>query len=123
VIVGGALYAGIWHKHARRFVKKNVPRLRAMPTWFFSSGPLDGSAAQHEIPPTPGVQRLMTAVGARGHATFGGRLVTDARGFIASKMARTHAGDWRDPAQIHAWAAQIASALRPADAQAAAPAP
>jgi menaquinone-dependent protoporphyrinogen oxidase len=118
VIVGGALYAGIWHKHARRFVKRNVSRLRELPTWLFSSGPLDGSAAQHDIPPTPGVQRLITAVGARGHATFGGRLAKDAKGFIASKMARTHAGDWRDPTQLRDWAGQIASVLRPAGAQA-----
>jgi menaquinone-dependent protoporphyrinogen oxidase len=123
VIVGGALYTGLWHKHARRFVKRNVPRLRVLPTWFFSSGPLDDSADHHEIPPTPGVQRLMATVGARGHATFGGRLAADARGFIASKMARTRAGDWRNPTQIHEWAAQIASALRPDHTRAAAPSP
>lgn len=42
---------------------------------------------------------------------------------VASKMARTRAGDWRDPMQIHDWARQIASSLTAAAPTAHAPAP
>ena len=110
-IIGGALYANRWHKDARRFVARNVRALRVRPVWFFSSGPLDDSAGKAEIPPVRQVQTLMERVGARDHATFGGRLERDAKGFAAAKMAETLAGDWRDPDRIRAWAAQIAVQL------------
>jgi len=79
--------------------------------WFFSSGPLDDSAARTPIAPTRQVSVLMGRVGAQGHATFGGRLAPDARGFPASAMARKHSGDWRQPESIRAWASGIARAL------------
>jgi Flavodoxin domain len=58
VVVGGALYAGRWHKAARRFVKRHTTELTQRPVYFFSSGPLDGSATQREIPPVRGVKAL-----------------------------------------------------------------
>lgn len=111
VIVGGALYANRWHRAARQFVARNEAVLRTIPTWFFSSGPLDDSAVRGEIAPTRQVEILMERVGALGHKTFGGRLEPDARGFPASAMAKKHSGDWRDPTMIHAWAADLARAL------------
>jgi menaquinone-dependent protoporphyrinogen oxidase len=111
VVVGGALYAFRWHRDARRFVKRHTAELRKRPTYFFSSGPLDDSAAHGEIPPVKGVDALMRRVGARGHATFGGRLSPEAKGFPASAMAKKHAGDWRDPEQAGTWARSIAAQL------------
>jgi menaquinone-dependent protoporphyrinogen oxidase len=112
VIVGGALYAFRWHKSARRFVLRHAKELRSRPTYFFSSGPLDNSATTKEIPPTKGVSALMKRVGACGHATFGGRLSPDATGLTASKMAKRHSGDWRDPAHVRLWAKTVASRLQ-----------
>jgi menaquinone-dependent protoporphyrinogen oxidase len=111
VIVGGALYGNRWHGDARRFVARNVAVLRRVPVWLFSSGPLDDSAAQEEIPPTRQVAVLMERIGAQGHATFGGRLNPDVKGFPAAAMARTSSGDWRNPDRIRAWAAELARAL------------
>jgi menaquinone-dependent protoporphyrinogen oxidase len=110
VLVGGGLYSGRWQREARRFVKRHSGALRERPVWLFSSGPLNGSAAE-EIPPVPQVQELLGRIGARGHVTFGGRLPADAKGFPASAMAKTRAGDWRDPSQIRAWAAEVAAEL------------
>ena len=115
VVVGGALYAFRWHRAARRFVRHNAAGLRKRPVYFFSSGPLDDSAANGEIPPVKGVAALMERVGARGHVTFGGRLSEHARGFPASAMAKKVAGDWRDLAQVRAWAHSVAAQL-PEDA-------
>ncbi len=112
VVVGGALYAFRWHKSARKFVRKHVAELRQRPTYFFSSGPLDNSAASTDIPPVAGVKALMDRIGARGHATFGGRLSPHARGFPASAMAKNNAGDWRDPVQVRAWTLLIARELQ-----------
>lgn len=112
VVVGGALYASRWHRAARRFVRHHAEFLRTKPVWLFSSGPLDDSAARNEIPPVAHVRRLMELIRAQGHITFGGRLEPDAKGFIASKMARQHSGDWREPRLIQAWAEGISEALR-----------
>jgi menaquinone-dependent protoporphyrinogen oxidase len=111
VLVGGALYSNRWHAAARRFVRRREADLRGLPVWFFSSGPLDESAGQREIPPPRQVEELMERVGALGHATFGGRLAPDARGFPASAMARERSGDWRAPERIRAWAGEVARAL------------
>lgn len=112
VIVGGALYALRWHADARRFVLRHAKALREREVWLFSSGPLDDSAARSEIPPVPQVRGLMDHVGARGHATFGGRLEKDVRGFPAEAMAKEKAGDWRDPGQVDRWARSVEAALR-----------
>jgi len=112
VVVGGALYATRWHRKARRFVRRHAGELRQHPTFFFSSGPLDDSASRREIPPVGQVETLMERVGAHDHATFGGRLAPDAKGFPASAMAKKHSGDWRDRAQVQTWATSIAARLR-----------
>jgi menaquinone-dependent protoporphyrinogen oxidase len=106
-IVGGALYANRWHQAARRFVAHREGDLRRVPVWFFSSGPLDDSASRGTIAPTRQVDILMERVGALGHATFGGRLAPDAN----TPLAKKHAGDWREPNRVRAWASEIGRAL------------
>jgi menaquinone-dependent protoporphyrinogen oxidase len=111
VLVGGALYANRWQREARRFVEHHARALRRVPVWLFSSGPLDDSADRGELAPPRQVRALMDEVGALGHATFGGRLEPTAQGFAAAAMAREHAGDWRNPGRVRAWAGEIAAAL------------
>jgi len=111
VIIGGALYANLWPWKVRHFVNLNLRALRRVPVWMFSSGPLDASADVKDIPPATVVSVLAERVGALGHATFGGRLESTARGFPASAMAKTHSGDWRNADRIHAWAETIAASL------------
>jgi menaquinone-dependent protoporphyrinogen oxidase len=111
VIVGGSLYAGHWHGDAQRFVRRHAKALRKRPVWLFSSGPLDDSAEQREIPPVHTVAHLATRIGARGHETFGGRLEPDAEGFLAHAMAARNAGDHRDREHVARWARDIAAAL------------
>ena len=110
-VIGGALYASRWHKAALNFVSRNAKALSRIPVWLFSSGPLDESADSGTLPPVRDVAALMERIGAQGHATFGGRLPADAKGFPASAMAKDHAGDWRNPERVRAWAAEIAAAL------------
>ena len=112
VIIGGALYMGRWHRDARRFVRRHRAALTERPVWLFSSGPLDASAEEGEIPPVKQVKSLMSRIGARKHETFGGALPTDAKGFPASAMAKEQAGDWRDPEHVARFAREIADVLR-----------
>ncbi len=111
VIVAGALYANRWHRHARRFVRRNASALRELPVWLVSSGPLDSSAEERDIPPTAQVAKLARRVGARGHVTFGGRLAPDAKGFPASAMAKKRSGDWRSPAHVRRWVTSVVAEL------------
>lgn len=104
VIVGGALYYFVsWHKDARAFLKRHRAALRQRPVWLFSSGPLDESATEKEIPPIRSVRKEIDHVGARGHVTFGGRL--------EEKSGNLPLGDWRDPEHVRRWAEYIAGEL------------
>jgi menaquinone-dependent protoporphyrinogen IX oxidase len=112
VLVGGGLYAGRWHKDARRFVRRHGKVLAERPLWFFSSGPLDASAAERDIPPVSGVQRAMIRLDARDHVTFGGSLEEGAKGLVAGMILRSgKGGDFRDFTQIEAWAGRVADEL------------
>jgi len=111
VIAGGALYGNRWPASVRRFARLHTSRLRELPVWLFSSGPLDDSADRQVIPPPREVAVLGERIGARGHVTFGGYLAADAEGFPASAMAKTNAGDWRNPQRIRSWAVELAAEL------------
>ncbi|BBC29615.1 Flavodoxin [Streptomyces graminofaciens] len=112
VVVGGGLYAGRWHKDARRFARRHARELSRLPLWFFSSGPLDASASERDIPPVPGVRRAVIRLDVQEHVTFGGCLDEGAKGFIARKIVSSgKGGDFRDFDQIEAWAARIAGEL------------
>ncbi|MGW2829550.1 flavodoxin domain-containing protein [Streptomyces sp. NPDC001286] len=111
-VVGGALYAGRWHRDARRFVRRHRRVLAERPVWLFSSGPLDASASEKDIPPVPWVRRAVDKLDARGHVTFGGCLQEGAKGRIARMIIRNgKGGDFRDFPEIEAWAARVADEL------------
>ncbi|OII62519.1 flavodoxin [Streptomyces sp. CC53] len=112
VVLGGALYAGHWHHDALRCARRNAEALGRRPVWMFSSGPLDDSAAEEDIPPVRGVEREMERLHAREHVTFGGSLSPTVKGFMARALVRQgHAGDHRDTDRIRAWAHHIATEL------------
>ncbi|MGW3106476.1 flavodoxin domain-containing protein [Streptomyces sp. NPDC001100] len=112
VVLGSGLYAGRWHRDARRFLNRHGRQLAKRPVWLFSSGPLDASASERDIPPVPGVRRAMARIDARGHVTFGGCLEEGAKGYIARSIVRSgKGGDFRDFAVIEEWAERIADEL------------
>lgn len=104
VIIGGALYVFRWHADARRFVKTHAKALSHRPVWLFSSGPLDDSATEKEIPPVRSVRKAMDRIGARGHVTFGGRLLPGSKSALP-------VGDWRDHSHVDRWVKQIVDEL------------
>ncbi|MEV5909109.1 flavodoxin domain-containing protein [Streptomyces chartreusis] len=113
VVIGGGLYAGRWHKDARRFVRRHGRALTERPLWLFSSGPLDATASERDIPPVPGVKKAMARLDARDHVTFGGCLEEGAKGWVAGMILRSgKGGDFRDFTAIEAWAERVAAELR-----------
>ncbi|MET8685362.1 flavodoxin domain-containing protein [Streptomyces sp. NPDC004732] len=112
VVLGSPLYEGQWHKDARRFAKRHREALAGRPVWLFSSGPLDESANEGDLPPVPSVRRISIRIQAREHVTFGGCLSDDAQGWMARMIVKAgKGGDFRDFEQISAWAQRIGATL------------
>lgn len=113
VIVGSAIYMSRWLRPAVRFLKRHRRDLRARPVWLFQDGPLGEDRKDVQQPLPVRVAALARQIEALGIKTFGGRLAPDAKGVVASRMAKRYAGDFRDFAAIRAWASEIASILTP----------
>jgi len=138
VVVGGALYFNRWHRDARRFVRRHAARLRELPVWLFSSGPLPGSSMEPKNPtadpvevalgpaegPGSGGRRKLEAaaapIGPRDHKVFTGAFDrTDPPATLAERVVRIMPiatrvlpeGDFRDWPAIEAWAKSIAATL------------
>ncbi len=112
VVLGGSLYAGHWSSKARRCGERNAEYLRHRPVWLFSSGPVDSSTEQQDVPPVRAVAREMERLGAREHITFGGSITARTPGLIARTLVRRgKGGDFRNPKRIQAWAHHIGAEL------------
>ncbi|GAA4990101.1 flavodoxin domain-containing protein [Kitasatospora paranensis] len=114
VVLGSALYAGHWQHDALACARHNADALAQRPVWLFSSGPVDSSAEQHDIPPVRGASKEMKRLHARGHVTFGGSMTAETPGFIAHSLVKHgKGGDFRNPERIREWAHGIARELQP----------
>ena len=112
VILGSALYAGHWRRETLHWAHHHADELQQRPLWLFSSGPVDSSAEQREIPPVPQVAREMARLHARGHVTFGGSVTADTPGLVARTMVKHgKGGDFRSPEQIQRWTHGVAEEL------------
>ena len=118
VVVGSAVYHDQWLWDGRRFVRRMRGQLRSLPTWVFSSGPIGGTPAGDALVaqargPDPAVPESLGAclrgLQLMGHATFAGKVDSRAVGMLERDIPR---GDWRDFAQVRAWARQIAEQVR-----------
>lgn len=112
-VVGSGVYGGRWAGDARTFVRRERKALRAMPTWLFCSGPTGGSpdadaAVQSAGPGVMDPSMRKVDVGARGYATFAGKVGDGVGGPFERFVPK---GDWRDFEQITAWGRQIAAEL------------
>ena len=113
VVLGSAVYMGQWMKPARELVDRSAAALAARPVWLFSSGPVGEPAKPAENPVD--VSKILQSTKARDHRIFTGRLVRKHLTFPDRAMAsaiRAAEGDFRNWAEIRAWAAGIASALQ-----------
>ncbi|MFE5806089.1 flavodoxin domain-containing protein [Streptomyces sp. NPDC056491] len=112
VVLGGSLYAGHWSNKAKLCAERNADSLRHRPVWLFSSGPLDRSAEEYDVPPVAAVARQMQLIGAREHMTFGGSITARTPGFLAKAIVRQgKGGDFRNPGRIRTWAHHISAEL------------
>ncbi len=122
VVVGGAVYMGHWMPEAVDFVQRNQSALVSRPVWLFSSGPLQlppGSPSLDDpkLVPTE-IPGLIEAVHPREHRIFLGALDPAKLPFKYRALRKPPAarailpeGDFRDWADVEAWAGEIAKVL------------
>lgn len=126
VVIGSAAYMYHWLKDATEFVRRNHPSLASRPVWLFSSGPLgtetvdaEGKDIRAGAEPREFAE-FREQIRPRDERVFFGAYDPDAKpiGFMerltrAMPAARDAfpAGDFRDWAEIEAWAASIAREL------------
>ena len=119
VIVGSVVQMDHWQDEALDFLKRFERDLMVRPTWFFSSGPTGGSpeadalvaralASPGAVPPPKEIAKRAARIGARGHATFPGKVGEGVGGIFAKWVPK---GDWRDFDAIKAWARAIGAEL------------
>jgi menaquinone-dependent protoporphyrinogen oxidase len=112
-VLGSAVYMGQWMRPARELVDRHGAALAARPVWLFSSGPVGEPAKPAENPVD--FSKILETTKARDHRLFAGRLIRKHLSFPDRAMAsaiRAQEGDFRNWAEIRAWAADIASALQ-----------
>jgi menaquinone-dependent protoporphyrinogen oxidase len=112
VVLGSAVYMGQWLKPARELAERSAAALAARPVWLFSSGPVGDPAKPADNPVD--VTTILAATGARDHQIFTGKLARKHLSFPDRAMAsaiRAAEGDFRNWAQIRAWATGIADTL------------
>jgi menaquinone-dependent protoporphyrinogen oxidase len=112
VVLGSAVYMGQWMKPARELAERSAAALAARPVWLFSSGPVGEPAKPADNPVD--VAKILEVTKARDHQIFTGKLVKKHLSFPDRAMAsaiRAAEGDFRNWAEIKAWAAGIADTL------------
>jgi menaquinone-dependent protoporphyrinogen oxidase len=110
VVVGAAVYAGRLVPSARALAARWGKAIAGRANYLFVSGPL---ADEPDAPP-PDAAEIAAALGSRLVASFPGRAVdadlgATERAVLRMKGART--GDYRDFADVGAWADRVAADL------------
>ena len=112
VVLGSAVYMGQWMKPARELAERSAGALGARPVWLFSSGPVGEPAKPADNPVD--VTKILQASKARDHRIFTGKLIKKHLSFPDRAMVsaiRAQEGDFRNWADIRAWAAGVADTL------------
>jgi len=113
VVLGSAIYTGRWLQAARDLITRTSDRMRTMPVFLFSTGPI-GDPLRPDAPSID-IEPMVELSHAREHRLFGGRLDRRELGMVEKAMVGlVHApdGDYRPWAEIEAWAEKIAESLK-----------
>jgi len=112
VVIGSAVYGGLWRRDASGLVKDNAVVLRGRDVWMFSVGMTQVTKPDQPLDEAEG---LAVEVGALEHKRFGGRILIDRlnvgeRALI--KAINPPIGDFRDFEDVREWAEEIALKLQ-----------
>ena len=112
VVLGGALYAGRWHRAARRFLVTHRNELATRPVAVFAMGPLkiepaDVRGSREQLDRALAKESWLEPVSV---AIFGG-VIDPAK--MRFPFTRLDAADARDWSAIRSWADEIAETFAP----------
>jgi menaquinone-dependent protoporphyrinogen oxidase len=113
VVLGGALYAGRWHRDARRFLAKHRDELAERPVAIYAMGPLkleadDVRGARDQLDRALSKEPWLNPVSV---AIFGGVIDPEKLRFPLNRMEASDARDWD---AIRSWADELAETFAPA---------
>lgn len=117
VVLGSAVYIGLWRKEATKFLKANEKVLAEQMVWLFSSGPTgEGDPVEllkgWHLPKA--LQPFADRIQPRDIAVFHGDVDTKKLNLIEKQMlknVKVPVGDFRDWDAIASWATAIADVL------------
>jgi menaquinone-dependent protoporphyrinogen oxidase len=110
VVLGGALYAGRWHRDARHFLARHRDALRKLPLAVFAMGPLkletgDVDASRRQLDRALAKEPDLEPISVR---IFGGVIDPEKLRFPFTHMDAADARDWD---AISAWAEELVRRL------------
>ena len=111
VIVGSAVYGGLWRKDASALVRDNASVLRGREVWLFSVGMTQVTKPDQ---PLDEAEELAVSVGAKEHKRFGGRIDLDKLNLgekALIKAINPPLGDFRDFDDVRPWARGVSERL------------
>ena len=112
IIIGSAVYGGLWRKDASALVHDNAATLRGRDVWLFSVGMTQVTKPDQ---PLDEAEALALEAQAIEHKRFGGRIAMDKLNLgekALIKMINPPVGDFRDFGEIRDWAEQVALQLQ-----------
>lgn len=119
VVLGSAVYAGMWRKEAVKFLESQEAELAQLPVWLFSSGPT-GEGDPVELLDgwrLPEAQQVIAdRISPRDIVVFHGNIDPEKLNLgekLIVKAVKGRSGDSRDWDAIRNWASHVASALSP----------
>lgn len=112
MVLGSAIYYGRWVPAVRELVERHAGALAAIPLWVFWSGPLGTQGVPRGS--VEGMDELMDRLRPRGHREFDGRLDRGDLGIrerAVVSLVGAEYGDYREFAEVRAWAGEIVDSL------------
>lgn len=117
VVIGSAIYIGLWRENVTRFVKRNLEELGRRPIWIFVSGPL-GEGDPNQLVEgwyfPKAIKPLIEQIKPKTVTAFGGKVDPDAlSGLERWMMKKTNSatGDYRNWEDIDRWTQLIVEEL------------
>lgn len=112
VILGSAVYGGLWRRDASALAKEHREALRKREVWTFSVG-MENVVVEGQ--PKDEAYAIADAIGAREHKRFAGAIDRDKLNIGERALIRAldpPLGDFRNFEEVNAWAQGIATQLR-----------
>ena len=112
VILGSAVYGGLWRRDASAMAKEHRVALRAREVWTFSVG-IETVVVEGQ--PKDEAYGIAESIGAREHRRFTGALDPEKLNIGERALIRAldpPLGDFRDMADVRMWAESVGAQLR-----------